>query len=758
LNRRKPGVTQLPHHDNRWHILAYTLGAILSIGTNTGWCVVETGHTISGVLEEIIVTARKRNETWIDVPVTLTQQDGATLDALQYRNIDEILSLSPGVLVHGGGDSVSPMIVIRGVVSPGELIEPGNAVYVDEVYASGLRTVLPRFYDIQSVQVLKGPQAGLYGRNTMGGAVLITTGQPTNERFARVSASYAQFDAKDVNGTVNIPISASVRLRATAWYNDVEGGYYQSGIVDQNLDTSSENGGRITLAVFPNERTAFTLTGEISETDGSAFTITDGVVDGAQLAPAALGPESRRNVLRDDIGRAELDTARIYGKFDVDMDVGSIIAVAGWRESKIRLPGSDFDGTAYAASYADFLANPLSPLGTPSPEVYTRDDRDTGLYTELRYLTSDNGGLLRAQIGISYFDETVQLGDEIAPAGDFALILADIGSNGSFQRRVDQDGASWAGFTELIWTPMRTIEVTVDLRYTQERKDLDFRQSATGYYSRPNSPTMSFDTSETFENWSPGITLAYKPDDVLMIFGKYVQGFRPGGFNMLVNNPALLPYDSEEARNYELGLKALLFDRRLDFGASVFYLRIDNAVSPVPDPGELTTFYPLQNAATGETTGLEVDVSARVTEGLSLSASAGAYQNSLAIAGGLGRGQRAYAPDYTASLQANYEHPLTATITGIATLGFRHRHGGLVPPPSADIELDSYNLLDAQLGIRFGQVELAGFVRNVLDDNYVISNYGLTFGQPRYVPYPFTTRRILRDPGAVFGVRMTMTF
>lgn len=703
-----------------------------------------------------MVTARRREESWIDVPMALTQQEGAILDALQYRNIDEILSLSPGVLVHGGGDSVSPMIVIRGVVSPGELIEPGNAVYVDEVYASGLRTVLPRFYDIQSVQVLKGPQAGLYGRNTIGGAVLITTGQPTDERFARVSASYAQFDAKDVNGTVNIPISTSVRLRATAWYNDVDGGYYQSGIVDQNLDCSNESGGRITLAVLPNERTAFTLTGEISEIDASVFTFTDGVVDGAQLGPAALGPESRRNVLRDDIGGAELDSARIYGRFEFDMDVGSFIALTGWRESKIRLPGSDFDGTAYAASYADFLANPSSPLGTPSPEIYTRDDRDTGLYTELRYLTPDNGDSLSAQVGVSYFDETVQLDDEIAPAGDFALILADIGSSGSFQRRVDQDGASWAGFTELIWTPMRTIEVTADLRYTRERKDLDFTQSATGYYSRPNSPTLSFDTSETFDNWSPGITLAYKPDETLMIFGKYVQGFRPGGFNMLVNNPALLPYDSEEARNYELGLKALLFDRRLDLGASVFYLRIDNAVAPLADPGELTTFYPLQNAATAETTGLEVDMTAHVTEGLLISASAGFYDNNIAIRGEPGRGNRAYVPNYTAGLQANYEHSLAATITGIATLGFRYRNGGRVPV--SEIELDSYNLLDAQLGIRVGQVELAGFVRNVLDDNYVISNYGLTFGQPRYVPYPFTTRRILRDPGAVFGVRMTMTF
>ncbi len=133
------------------------------------------------VIEEILVTARRRDETPIAVPMTLTYIDGATLDGLQFHDLDEIMSLSPGVLVYGGGDGVSSQITIRGVVTPGASVEPGNAVYVDEVYVSGMYTILPGFYDIQSVQVLKGPQAGLYGRNTIGGAVVVTTGQPTDE-------------------------------------------------------------------------------------------------------------------------------------------------------------------------------------------------------------------------------------------------------------------------------------------------------------------------------------------------------------------------------------------------------------------------------------------------------------------------------------------------------------------------------------------------------------------------------------------------
>jgi len=339
---------------------------------------------------------------------------------------------------------------------------------------------------------------------------------------------------------------------------------------------------------------------------------------------------------------------------------------------------------------------------------------------------------------------------------DFAMILTDDDQYTHFMRGVDQDNTAWAGFTELIWTPTTTFEITADLRYTRERKDFDFEQSVIGDSTILRAPDIALDASETFENWSPGITLAYKPDNTLTVFGKYVRGFRAGGFNMLVNDPALLPYDSEEAQNYELGFNALLLDQRLQLSASVFYLRIDNALVPQPDVGELGVFFPLQNVAVGETTGLEVDLAAQLTDELSLTASAGAYNNSIANGGVVGGDKRAYAPDYTVALVANYEHRLTPAITGIATLGFRHRSGGRVPG-LFEIDMDSYHLLDAQLGIRVGQVELAGFVRNALDDNYVVGDYTLADGQIAYMPDP-DARAIMRDPGAVFGMRMTITF
>ncbi|MEZ5502840.1 MAG: TonB-dependent receptor [Halioglobus sp.] len=125
----------------------------------------------------------------------------------------------------------------------------------------------------------------------------------------------------------------------------------------------------------------------------------------------------------------------------------------------------------------------------------------------------------------------------------------------------------------------------------------------------------------------------------------------------------------------------------------------------------------------------------------------------------MGGDKRPYVPNYTASLVANYEHTLTPAITGLATLGYRYRSGGRVPG-LIEIDMDSYNLLDAQVGIRFNNVQVAGFVQNVLNDDYVVGNYQLASGQVPYVAAsglsPITTRVLLRDPGAVFGVRITV--
>jgi len=713
-------------------------------------------------LEEVLVTARRRVESYTSVPMSLTPLDGETLDGLQYRRIDDILGFSPGVQIYTGADGVSSQIVIRGVLTPGSLIEPGNAVYIDEVYASGLHTILPGFYDLASVQVLKGPQPGLYGRNTTGGAVVITTGQPTDEQSARLDTSYAQYGDYDLNGTVNVPVSDVIRLRATGWYNDHDGGYYQSGVDGDKIDSWRETGGRLTLALLPNEQTTLTLSGEYVEVD-NAYAGFAGVVRGAQLAPPPLAPESRRNVLRDDLGGPDQDTSLISGKLEVDTDAGSLVAVAGWHRLRLRVPRADEDGNAYAASYADFVARGSTrPYLVRAPQVYTLDDTDETVNAEVRFLTPDTGSPLQAIVGVSYFQESVKLNQQVLPTDDFALILADVGQYGSSTQHTKLDTRSWAGFTELLWRPRDTLELTADLRYTRDRKDIDYVASATGFYSSTLAwPSYTLDTGKTFDNWSPGITLAYKPDNALTLFAKYVRGFRAGGFNAQLYSPAYQSYDSEKAENYELGAKALLLDGRLELGASAFYLRLNNALMPVRDTGPGRDLIVYDNTNLSETTGLEVDLTARVTEGLSLSASGGAYHNSLSQRTPAGLNRFPFVPEYTASLAADYEHPLADAVTGIARLGFRYRHGGLVVAPNG-LKLDPYHLLDAQLGVRFAGVELAAFVRNALDDRYVDGNYGLVPGQGQYVIASgldvLTTRALVRDPGRVLGVRATVTF
>ncbi len=705
-----------------------------------------------GVLEEVVVTARRRDEAFIDVPMAISRIDGELMEQLQYRDIREFLGLSPGLLVYGGGDQVSSRITIRGVVTPGFLVQPGNAVYVDELYASGMLTVLPGFYDIESVQVLKGPQASLYGRNTTGGAVVITTGKPTEERSARLDLSYAQLDTVDTSATFNLPLGDALQARATAWYSDSEGGYYRSQFSEDNPDAYHQSGGRLTLAVLPAETIALTLSGEYAEDDRGA---TPGVVSGAPLGPPELGVESRRNVLRDDPGTMEIRYARTNGKLEADVGFGTLVALAGWREATGALAGSDSDGSARVAA----IDNPLYALrNTRAPTVQFVDLDDTTREAELHLLTRD-AGPLTALVGVNYFEESLRFGAGEVPLREFAQVLEAIGFYGTFEFRGEQDTRAWAAFGELIWAPRESLEVTADLRYTRERQEITTAQSVSGFYIYTGS-YVDLDLERTYENLSPGLTLAWKPRDTLTFFGKYARGFRAGGFNPLVSSLAPPTYDAEESENFELGGKALLFDQRLEIGASIFYLCVDDALLPQPDPGaEINPIPAMRNIGTATTLGLEVDLAAQLSAGLSISASAGRYDYDFS-GGPAGYNQRAFVPDYTASLTADYQRPLAGEFSGLASLGFRYRSAARSPAGDG-FELGSYNLLDAQLGIRWRATELAVFVRNALDDQYKVSDWNASLFQRSFIPddgsYTGSTHSIVRDPGAIYGVRLTIS-
>ncbi len=717
-----------------------------------GPCLAEQSPRLrgEGVLEEVVVTARRREEAYFDVPMAITSIDGEILQRLQYRDIRDFLGLSSGVLIHEGGDTLSSQITIRGVVTPGFLVQPGNAVYVDEIYASGLRTILPGYYDIESVQVLKGPQAALYGRNTTGGAVVITTAKPTDERLVRLDLSYAQLDTLDTNATVNLPLSDSLRMRATAWYSDSEGGYYQSELSRANADATRQGGGRLSLAVSPSETIALTLTGEYAEDSSGDI---PGVVAGAPLGPAELGVESRRNVLRDDLVTMDFDSARVSGKLEAELGPGSVVAVAGWREVNVRLPGTDWDGTAHSAS----AEPPPRPF---APTVLDVDDRDSLRELELRFLSRDAGAALRFLLGVNYLEEALRFSDTEVPVRELARALEAIGQYGTFELRGKQDTRAWASFGELIWAARETIEVTADLRYTRERQDIDSVQDQSGYYALTRA-YLELHTDTVFENWSPGITLSWKPAGTLNLFARYVRGFRAGGYNALASSEALLTYGAEESENYELGGKALLFGQRLEVGASLFYLYIDDALLPQLDLGVAgNPLWPLQNIGTAKTRGLELDLSAAPVAGLTVAAALGAYHYGYS-GGPQGYEQRAFAPDFTAALSANYHWPLSVQLTGIASLGYRYR-GKALSPAGDEYDVDTYNLLDAQLGIRWRAVEVAGFVRNALDDHYKLSDWGASFFQRSFFPqdgsYTGSTHSTVRDPGSIYGVRLSLTF
>ena len=729
---------------------------------------------------DIVVTARKRDEDNVAVPASITVISGETLNALQYRQAADFLTLSPGVSLTSGSNGLNADIQIRGVGTPDSFVEPGNAVYIDDVYASGTRTFLPAFYDIQSVQVLKGPQAGLYGRNTTGGAVLITTGQPTKDFSVRAEANYGRYDRLDLNGTVNIPIAEILQLRVTGWHADTGGGYYRNTRLGVNLDASRDTGGRATLAFTPASYIKLTVTGELSDQKLSGF---EGYVEGGRLGPTTADIETRTNILRDDQSGLDARVERYQAKLEIDTGHGAVTLIGGRRYFHASEAGDDFDGTAYAPSLAAFQASPVSFLFATAPTVSRlnarlltdivtgRTEGNRSTYAEARYATPDRWRDVSVLIGGSYYDDRSTFVQPITFVRDAAAILPQVDAlplplpdlAGAFNRNFLQTTTSYSGFGELILRPTEKIEITGDIRYTHDTKSVDFTQRGTGIFTLfINDAALK--SKRTFTNWSPGIVVSYRPSDAVNVYAKYVRGFRAGGFNTLVNTAAFIPYNPEVAENWEMGLKGRTPGGVFQYGISGFYLKIANALIPVLDQGSGLgpDTFPLRNVGKSTTYGIEAEARLRPTKGLSLTASLGIFSNEVKATAAQVNDEQPYVPSVTAALVANYERPLSSTVTGLFTAGWRHREGGITAETDFRQRLDGDNLVDLDAGLRFNNhFELHGYVRNALNDHYIISSDGLTTQQAIFNAFgggPANARVVQRDIGAIYGVRASVRF
>ncbi|MFC4312515.1 TonB-dependent receptor [Steroidobacter flavus] len=697
-------------------------------------------------VEEVIVTARRRAENLQDVPIPVTAVSGQALTDLGVATLEDINSVAPNIKVNSGrGSSNTINAYIRGVGQNDPLwgFEPGVGIYIDDVYMARPQGALLDVYDVERIEVLRGPQGTLYGKNTLAGAIKYVTRDIVGDPYLNASVaagSYNQLDLK-VSGSIGLTdqlyVSAALAKLTHDGYGEVRESTtpQQFNKVGEDVSDKDVFAARAKIAYVFSEDTRLEILGDLINDDSNAR--------GGQRLTDALAPRlPDRYDVRNDTPVDE-DKIRIRGV--------SAIFNTGFSDAlKFKVIGAYREGDA--DSFIDFDELNLNALNVPA---VLSDDQTSG-EIQLNY---DAGGRLRGVTGLYYFDGTA--------CGSFNSVLGLVrvsplvpqGLTNLTQGCVDT--RSLSAYADGTFAVTDRFNINAGVRWNEDRKEATvFVANYAGappangaLFDRNNIPAgfvplgvdSDYTSERTFSDVSPRLGVDFKITDDAMLYASYAQGFKSGGFDMR-GNAAVFPgtrdgYDSESVDNYEIGLKSEWFGRRLLLNLTAFLAEYTDVQIGTQQfvvvnglPRNVTA---VLNAGEQENKGVELEISARPVEGLDLTANVGWLDAEVtefltSDPGNLGQiidisntVEPINAPDLTVYLGAAYRMPIAGG-EGLVRVGWQYRSDTKVQNLTASVtDQPAYDVIDATVAWTSdgGRWRFALDGRNLADEEYRTSGY-----------------------------------
>ena len=516
-------------------------------------------------LEDIVVTARRTSESLQRTPLAVSAFSGETLERTGATQITDLQGAVPNLnLVQGRGSSNATNIYIRGIGQPDALqtFDPAVGVYVDDVYYSRIRGTQFDLLDLERIEVLRGPQGTLYGKNTIGGALRLVSRRPGQEFRARGSVAYGSYDMIDVQGAVSGPIGDTLAFGLSALHSE-RGGYVTNPVTGDEYNDKNTQAVRGTLAWDPMSNLRIDLTADYSTDDagltvGQATNNLTNILGGViYTAPSPLPGYQFQTVATPALpNETRLESRGIALNVGYDIrDALTLKSITSYR----RLNTDD---------YIDFDA---IALDVSSALVAVDQDQ---LSQELQ-LTYD-AGPLTAVGGLYYLRENIDSHQE-AYAND---LLGPAFLNSPFLRTVDDtlETTSKAAYGNISYALTDALRISGGVRYTEESKDYA-RTTSTFYALVPAfNGTFPFAPPEaSFDDTSFMASVDYQLTDDVMLYGRFSQGFKSGGYNGRANSAAeATRYSPETAESFEIGFKATGYDNRLRLNVAAFTTKYED--------------------------------------------------------------------------------------------------------------------------------------------------------------------------------------
>jgi iron complex outermembrane receptor protein len=713
-------------------------------------------------VDEVVVTARKRAESLADVPMSVSVVTGAQLSAQGVKSTQDLYAKVPGLYFTnaGGAAPTSDFVYLafRGVGANGGQ-EPAAGVFIDGMYQPQLGFDIG-FLDLDRLEVLRGPQGTLFGRNTEGGAVNLVTRKPGDIFTGRFEGEVADFSTWRLFGSVSGPLGNGFSAGLTAESYDTDG-FTHNPYNDKPESPLHRDSIRGALRYNPNSDLDIVLSADRTYSRGNEIGF------GAPLNCHCY------DVFADN---DQVDTKETEGvQLNVDWKLASNItltSITGWRKVDSDI-GFDFDGVADGQQTITGNGVAGSTVA-PGPVTFggmfqrVRVDQD---FKSQELRLAGTSGKLDWLIGGYVFKQTQrqQRQFDIGPGvpndpGISFLIPTYIREDFTAERKGE------AVFGQASFRPIDRVELTGGLRWSNEDVSIGGQRVRDIIQIENASPTFfTLDGSDSFSNLSWMGSAKFDLTSTIKPYVTVAKGWKAGGFNRFPSTAAAaLPYDSENSINYEAGIKGSFLDNHVTANLSVYHIDITGqqllTVTPDASGIPVTT---IANAGKSKSDGFEGELFIRPVDGLNIDASVGytraRYTTFLQCAAAGVCIDRAgdpfeYTPQWTGSVSVDYTHALTAEWDWNLWADWRYVDGYVVPNGSfladlgAEVPVPSSSRFDARFSVMHDRLKLTVYVQNVFD-SYDYSNVSAAPFFPTTNDQLFVTPMAPRTVGAMVSYR-----
>lgn len=728
---------------------------------------------------EIIVTAQRRAENTQNVPIQISVANDEYLARNNIDNGARLTVLTPSLaLRQSDSPSSGVRLLIRGVgvVGPSQTTEGGVGVFVDGIYRSRNGTVISNFLDYDSVQVLKGPQGTLFGKNTTAGALVMTSTKPDlNDVKGKYELRVGTYGEKLAKGSLNIPLITDQLAVRVSLMGQRRGGFIKNILSGVNENQDDSWAGKLALRFEPTDAIRFNLVGDWAESAGNCCNGAVYTYKGSAATGLIFGPLSAsygvRNVTDDYIINRDLvssQTPPTKGSFtrdrglslnsEFDLGAGTLTSITGFRQYKTVLNQNSF------FSPANILMNTVR--------------FDTEQFSQEVLFDAKIGDRIKALFGAFYSNEDIVRERDLIngpqAAGLFsAFSIPGVATPGLFQsEHMDANAKSVSVFTH--WSAEVTDQLTLaaGIRYSHETKSASYDNlidpPAGSVWTNANAfPGPAYSSKFSTDAFSGTAIISYKASPDATIFAKYSRGFKAGGViidanaaGTPANNPDLgvgrVPlnpnYKNEFINSYELGGKFRFLDGRGSANMSVFY----NDISGLQVPQFLGVAFSIVSAKSAKNYGFELESNFKVSDAVSLSLNGtwiphAQYGKDPAIEGtAAGRavsGQRfLLTPELAASASINLDQPISDSINVTASLGVQYStkqrtNSGALPIANANgyvaNEQREMALVDASIGLKNidDKWNISAYCNNCTNRHYVQTEFGAVFQTGSYMGF-----------------------